>query len=77
MEFQLRDLQNAFCDNEDVCKSDEDEAVLIKKHHSIAYHPDRKTVATNKSCVQVRVLHDSVGPICQDKEDSAEREKTC
>jgi hypothetical protein len=41
------------------------EAVLIKKHHSIAYHPDRKTVATNKSCVQVRDLHDSVGPICR------------
>jgi hypothetical protein len=40
-----------FCDNEDVCKSTtKTEAVLIKKHHSIAYHPDRKTVATNKSC---------------------------
>jgi hypothetical protein len=36
-----------FCDNEDVCKSmTKTEAVLIKKAQC-AYHPDRKTVATN------------------------------
>jgi hypothetical protein len=66
---------DAFCDNEVVCKSaTKTESVLIKKHHSIAYHPDRKTEATDYSCVQVRDSHDSVGPIYEDKDGNEEGE---
>jgi hypothetical protein len=47
---------------------------LIKKHHSIAYHSDRKTEATDYSCVQVRDSHDSFGPIFEDKDGNEEGE---
>jgi hypothetical protein len=64
----------AFCDNEVVCKSTmKTEAVLIKKHHSMAYHPDRKTEATDYTCVQVRDSNDSAGPINKDKDSNEER----
>jgi hypothetical protein len=66
---------NEFCDNEVVCKSTtKTEAVLIQKHHSIAYHSDRKTDATDYSCIQVRDSRDSVGPIYEDKDGNEEGE---
>jgi hypothetical protein len=47
---------------------------MIKKDHSIAYRPDRKTEATDYSCVQVRDSHDSVAPIYEDKDGNEEGE---
>lgn len=46
--------------------------LFLLRSISIAYHPDRKTAATNHSCVQVRDSHDSVGPIYEDKDGNEE-----
>ena len=75
LQVPIEGPKNAFCDNEVVCKSaTKTVSVLIQKQDSIAYQPDRKTEATDYSCVQVRDSHDSVGPIYEDKDGNKEGE---